>query len=115
MVARKKITYKKKLDRELRYVHATHHVGVGAFVCQGVEALRHQIKVACPSTGWCPKTLLAKLFGIIELRHASHEDVLGILLDVLLDRPSDVEDTSGLAREDRCSMFRRPTKRQKVA
>ena len=100
-----------ELERELRYVHTTHHGGVGAFVCQGVEALGHQIKVACPSTGWCPKTFLAKLFGIIELRHASHEDVLGILLD----KPSDVEDTSGLALEDRCSMFRQPTKRQKVA
>ena len=30
-------------ERELQYVHTTHHVGVGAFVCQGVEALGHQI------------------------------------------------------------------------
>ena len=35
----------------------------------------HHIKVACPSTSWCLRTFLAKLFGIIELRHSSHEDV----------------------------------------
>ena len=64
-----------EFERELRYIHTTHHVGIGAFVCQGVDAMGHQIKVACPSTGWCPKTFLAKLFGIIELRHASHEYV----------------------------------------
>ena len=58
-------------EHELRYVHATHHVGVGAFMCQGVEPLGHQVKVDCPSTGWCPRTFLAKLLCIIELRHAT--------------------------------------------
>ena len=48
----------------------------------------------------------SKLFGIIELRHASHEDALGILLD----RSSDLEDTLGLALKDYFSMVRRPTK-----
>ena len=30
-----------ELERELQYVHATDHVGVGAFVCQGLEARGH--------------------------------------------------------------------------
>ena len=53
-------------------------------LCQGVQALRHQIRVACISTRWCPKTFLAKRFGIIEWRHASQEDVFRILLDKAL-------------------------------
>ena len=35
-----------ELQRELPHVHNTYGVGVGAFVCEGVEALGHDIKVA---------------------------------------------------------------------
>ena len=101
-------------DRSNSLRSASFHQWRGYRFCDNphtIEALGHQIKVACPSTRWRPKTFLAKLFGIIELRHASHEDVLGILLD----RPSHVEGTLGLAPEDRRSKVQRPTKRQKVA
>ena len=39
-----------ELQRELPYVHKTYGVRVGAFVCQGVEALGHHIKVAAQNT-----------------------------------------------------------------
>ena len=61
-----------ELSRELRHVHTTHGVGVGAFVCQGVEAMSHQIKVVAQQSCWDPDTFLG------FLRFASEHDVLGI-------------------------------------
>lgn len=67
-----------ELPREIRYVFKHHGVGVGAFVCQAIEALGHQIKVASTQSGWCPTTFLRKVFETMEIRYASHKDILGI-------------------------------------
>ena len=66
-----------ELSRELR-VHMTHGVGVGAFVCQAVEAMGHQVKVVAQQSGWDPDTFLGKVFASLEMRFASEHDVLGI-------------------------------------
>ena len=44
-----------ELSRELRYVHSTHGVGVGAFVCQAIEAWDTKLR-------WSPN----KVVGIRE-------------------------------------------------
>ena len=64
-------TCKCELEHKLRHVQSNHHVGVGALVCQGVKALGHNIKVACPSTDWFPKhsllSYLASLSGAMPM------------------------------------------------
>ena len=67
-----------ELSRELRHVHMTHGVGVGAFVCQAVEAMGHQVKVVAQQSGWDPDTFLGKVFASLEKRFAIEHDVLGI-------------------------------------
>ena len=67
-----------ELSRELRHVHMTHGVGVGAFVCQAVKAMGHQVKVVAQQSGWDPDTFLGKVFASLEMRFASEHDVLGI-------------------------------------
>ena len=56
----------------------THGVGVGAFVCQAVEAIGHQVKVIAQQSGWDPDIFLGKVFASLEMRFASEHDVLGI-------------------------------------
>ena len=67
-----------ELSRELRHVHSTHCVGVGAFLCQAIEAMRHQVKVVAQQGGWDPNTFLAKVFASLEMRFASEHDILSI-------------------------------------
>ena len=67
-----------QLSRELRHVHMTHGVGVGAFLCLAVEATGHQVKVVAQQSGWEPDTFLGKLFASLEMSFASVHDVLGI-------------------------------------
>ena len=56
----------------------THGVGVGAFVCQAVEAMGHQVKVVAQQSGWDPDTFLGNVFASLEMRFASEHDVLGV-------------------------------------
>ena len=67
-----------ELSREPRHVHLTHGVGVGAFVCQAVEAMGPQVKVVAQQSGWDPDAFLGKVFASLEMRFASEHDVLGI-------------------------------------
>ena len=69
-----------ELSHELQHVHSTHGVGVGvgAFVCQTVEAMGHQVKVVAQQSGWDLDTFLGKVFASLEMRFASEHDVLGI-------------------------------------
>ena len=67
-----------ELSRELRHVHMTHVVGVGACVCQAVEAMGDQVKVVAQQSGWDLHTFLGKVFASLEIRFASDHDVLGI-------------------------------------
>ena len=67
-----------ELERELRHVHGTLGVGVGAFVCQGVEALGHHLKLCAQHTGWCPETFLRKMFEQLELRVLTSNDLLQV-------------------------------------
>ena len=62
-----------QLSRELRRVHSTHGVGVGAFVCQAIEAMEQwDTKLR-----WLPNRV-GKVFASLELRCASEHDILGI-------------------------------------
>ena len=57
-----------ELSRELRHVHMSHGVGVGAFVCPAAEAMGHQVKVVAQQSGPNPYTFLQKLFASLEMR-----------------------------------------------
>ena len=57
-----------ELSRELRHVHMTHGVGVGAFVCQAIEAIGHQDKVVAQQSGSDLDTYLGKVFASLEMR-----------------------------------------------
>ena len=67
-----------ELSCELRHVHLTHGVGVGAFLCPAVEAMGHQVKVVAEQSGWDPDTFLGKVIASLEMRYAREHDVLGI-------------------------------------
>ena len=56
----------------------TYGAGVGAFVCQAVEAMGNQVKVVGQERGWDPVTFLEKVFASLGMRIASEHDVLGI-------------------------------------
>ena len=59
-----------ELSQKLRHVHMTHGVGGGAFVCQAVNAMGHQVKVVAQQNGWDPDTHLGKVFATLEMRFA---------------------------------------------
>ena len=67
-----------ELSHELRHVHLTHGVGVGAFMWQAVDAMGHQVKVVAQQSVWDPDTFWGKVFASLEMRFSSEHDVLCI-------------------------------------